>query len=98
MLIVGVIQTALVAVGKFNGIYGGMDLKYSNGTRTRITDAVYFQSTGEKATVTRLDISCGENWPSWNATTETNGSGTMRHYGSYGLGVLALLLTMAALS
>ncbi|CAE7178933.1 unnamed protein product, partial [Rhizoctonia solani] len=71
-------QTALVAIARFNGIYGGMDLSYSNGTKAHITDAVYFQSTGDKATVTRLDIGCGESWPTWNATTEINGSTTRR--------------------
>ncbi|CAE6479819.1 unnamed protein product, partial [Rhizoctonia solani] len=76
-------QTALVAVGRFNGLYGGMDLSYSNGSSVRMENAVYFQSTGEKATVTRLDIGCGEQWPSWNATTE-NGAAPMHGYRSYG--------------
>ncbi|KAL5632304.1 hypothetical protein ACGC1H_000344 [Rhizoctonia solani] len=89
-------QTALVAIGQFNGIYGGMDMSYSNGSRARITNAIYFQSTREKATVTRLDINCGENWPTWNATTETNGS-VMRGYSSYGLGVLALVISIVVL-
>ena len=70
----------------------------------RITDAIYFQSTGDKATVTRLDIKCGDDWPSWNATTETteaikpDGSITMHNYGSYGFGVLAVIFSIAVLS
>ncbi|CAE6479829.1 unnamed protein product [Rhizoctonia solani] len=91
-------QTALVAVGKFNGISGAIDMSYSNGSSVRLEDAVYFQSTGEKATVTRLDIGCGENWPSWNATTATNGVAAALVPGRYGLGVLAFLLAFLLLS
>ncbi|CAE6490604.1 unnamed protein product [Rhizoctonia solani] len=92
-------QTALVAVGRFNCLYGGLNLNYSNGTSVSLQDAVYFQSTGEKATVTRLDIKCGEDWPSWNATTGTNGAGTMRSTSPilYGLGALVLALFLVDL-
>ncbi|KAH7332701.1 hypothetical protein B0J17DRAFT_722216 [Rhizoctonia solani] len=90
-------QTALVAVGKFNGIHGGLSLSYSNGSTVGLGNAVYFQSTGEKTTVTRLVISCDKDWPSWNATTATNGAATMLGQSSHGLVVLVLTLLIMSL-
>ncbi|CEL55687.1 hypothetical protein RSOLAG1IB_01699 [Rhizoctonia solani AG-1 IB] len=75
-------QTALIAVAKFQGLSGKMLLKYSNHTSVNISNTFYFQYNEEPVVFQRLDLSCDEDWPAWEIDKPAANSGTLATHNS----------------